>query len=223
MLDLDIAKYIDHTILKPQTTEAEIVELCREAKQYGFAAVCVNPCYVNLAAKLLTGTKVKVATVIGFPLGANTMEVKAFEAERAFKEGAQEIDMVINIGALKSGKYDYVQEDIYAVVNVAKNQVPKKLVKVIIETSLLTNEEKEKACQLVLAAGADFVKTSTGFNGGGANLEDVQLMKRVVGEKVKIKASGGIRDVKAALLMIEAGAERLGTSSGVAIVISAQG
>ncbi|KJS22682.1 MAG: deoxyribose-phosphate aldolase [Clostridiaceae bacterium BRH_c20a] len=223
MLNVDIAKYIDHTILKPQTTEAEIVELCREAKQYGFAAVCVNPCYVNLAAKLLTGTKVKVATVIGFPLGANTMEVKAFEAERAFKEGAQEIDMVINIGALKSGKYDYVQEDIYAVVNVAKNQVPKKLVKVIIETSLLTNEEKEKACQLVLAAGADFVKTSTGFNGGGANLEDVQLMKRVVGEKVKIKASGGIRDVKAALLMIEAGAERLGTSSGVAIVISAQG
>ena len=223
MLDLDIAKYIDHTILKPQTTEAEIVELCREAKQYGFAAVCVNPCYVNLAAKLLTGTKVKVATVIGFPLGANTMEVKAFEAERAFKEGAQEIDMVINIGALKSGKYDYVQEDIYAVVNVAKNQVPKKLVKVIIETSLLTNEEKEKACQLALIAGADFVKTSTGFNGGGASLEDVQLMKRVVGEKVKIKASGGIKDVKTALLMIEAGAERLGTSSGVAIVISAQG
>ncbi|KJS80376.1 MAG: deoxyribose-phosphate aldolase [Peptococcaceae bacterium BICA1-8] len=218
MLNVDIAKYIDHTILKPQTTEAEIVELCREAKQYGFAAVCVNPCYVNLAAKLLTGTKVKVATVIGFPLGANTIEVKAFEADRAFKEGAQEIDMVINIGALKAGKYDYVQEDIHAVVNAAKIQVPKKLVKVIIETNLLTNEEKEKACELVLAAGADFVKTSTGFNGGGANLEDVHLMKRVVGEKVKIKASGGIRDVKTALLMIEAGAERIGTSSGVAIV-----
>jgi len=218
MLDFEIAKYIDHTILKPQATEAEIVELCCEAKQYGFAAVCVNPYYVNIAAKMLTGTEVKVAAVIGFPLGANTMEVKAYEAEQAFKEGAQEVDMVINVGALKSGKYDYVREDIQAVINVAKIQVPKKLVKVIIETSLLTNEEKEKACRLTLTAGADFVKTSTGFSGGGATLEDVQLMKQVVGDKVKIKASGGVRDKKTALLMIEAGAERIGTSSGVAIV-----
>lgn len=218
MTNFEIAKYIDHTLLKPQATEEGIIELCREAKEYKFAAVCVNPCHVNLAAKLLTGTTVKVATVVGFPLGANTKEVKAFEAERAFKEGAQEADMVINIGALKAGFYEAVREDIQAVVNVAKNQVPKKIVKVIIETSLLTEEEKVKACQLALVAGADFVKTSTGFNGGGATLEDVQLMKKAVEDKVKIKASGGVRDLKTAQQMLAAGADRIGTSSGVDIV-----
>jgi len=218
MSEVQIAKYIDHTALKPQTTEEEIIKLCCEAKEYKFAAVCVNPCYVNLAAKLLTGTTVKIATVIGFPLGANTKEVKAFEAERAFKEGAQEVDMVINIGAIKSGRVEDVREDIEAVVHVAKNQVPKKIVKVIIETGLLTDEEKRKACQLAVAAGADFVKTSTGFNGGGATIEDIQLMKEAVGAKLKIKASGGIRDYKTALAMLDAGADRIGTSSGIAIV-----
>lgn len=218
MSDSGIAKYIDHTILKPQTTEAEIIELCREAKEHRFAAVCVNPCYVNVAAKLLIGTTVKVATVIGFPLGANATEVKAFEAERAFSDGAQEVDMVINVGALKSGHYQTVKEDIQAVVNVSKNQVPKKVVKAIIETGLLTDEEKVTACQLALAAGADFVKTSTGFNGGGATVEDVRLMRQAVDDKVKIKASGGVRDEITARKLLEAGADRIGTSSGVVIV-----
>lgn len=219
MTDLEIAKYIDHTILKPEAREEDILELCREAKENKFSAVCVNPYYVSVAAKFLTGTGVKVATVVGFPLGVTTKETKAYEAEQAFQAGAREVDMVINIGALKSGAYETVKEDILAVVNVAKNQVPKRTVKVIIETCLLTNPEKEKACQLALDAGADFVKTSTGFNGGGATLEDIQLMKKVVGNKAKIKASGGIRDLKTALTFIKAGADRIGTSSGVAIVM----
>jgi deoxyribose-phosphate aldolase len=219
-LRMQIAKYIDHTLLKPQSTEKEIIQLCREAKEAGFYAVCVNPCYVNLAAKLLTGTTIKVASVIGFPLGATSKEVKAFEAEWAFKNGAHEVDMVINIGALKDGHDEVVLEDILAVVSVAKNQIPKKVVKVIIETGLLTPEEKIKACQLIIASGADFVKTSTGFNGGGATLEDIKIIKQAVEEKVKIKASGGIRDYKTARAMLDAGANRLGTSSGVAIIKS---
>ena len=215
-----LAQYIDHTLLKPQSTEKEIIELCREAKEYGFYAVCVNPCFVNLAAKLLTGTKVKVAGVVGFPLGATLQEIKAMEAELAFKSGAQEVDMVMNIGALKGGHYDQVVGDIQAVVDVAKKQVLKRIVKVIIETGLLTHEEKVKACQLVIAAGADFVKTSTGFNGGGATLEDIAIIKQTTEGKVKIKASGGIRDYKSARAMLDAGADRIGTSSGVAIVTS---
>ncbi len=215
-----LAQYIDHTLLKPQSTEKEIIELCREAKEYGFYAVCVNPCFVNLAAKLLTGTKVKVASVVGFPLGATLQEIKAMEAKLAFKSGAQEVDMVMNIGALKGGHYDQVVGDIQAVVDVAKKQVPKRIVKVIIETGLLTHEEKVKACQLVIAAGADFVKTSTGFNGGGATLEDIAIIKQTTEGKVKIKASGGIRDYKSARAMLDAGADRIGTSSGVAIVTS---
>ncbi|MGI6224623.1 MAG: deoxyribose-phosphate aldolase [Peptococcales bacterium] len=220
MSRLEIAKYIDHTLLKPEANEKDIIQLCREAKDYQFYAVCVNPCYVNLAAKLLTGTAVKIATVIGFPLGANIKEVKAFEAEQAFKAGAQEVDMVINIGALKSGNFEVVKEDIQVVVDVAKDQVPKKVVKVIIETGLLNDIEKVKACELALAAGADFVKTSTGFSGSGAILTDIQLMRKVVGDKAQIKASGGIRDLKTAQEFISVGANRIGTSSGVAIVTS---
>ncbi|NLT95810.1 MAG: deoxyribose-phosphate aldolase [Clostridia bacterium] len=214
-----INQYIEHTLLKPQSTEREIIELCREAKEYGFYAVCVNPWFVNLAAKLLTGTKVKVVGVVGFPLGATLKEVKALEAEQVFKKGAHEVDMVMNIGALKGGNYEEVVQDIQAVVDVAKNQVPKKVVKVIIETGLLTHEEKIKACQLVIAAGGDFVKTCTGFNGGAA-LEDIEIIKQATEGKVKIKASGGIKDFKTAQAMLEAGADRLGTSSGVAIIKS---
>ncbi|MFZ7103464.1 MAG: deoxyribose-phosphate aldolase [Peptococcaceae bacterium] len=215
---MEIAKYIDHTALKPQTSEQEIIELCREAKQYGFAAVCVNPWYVNLAAKLLIGTQVKIAAVVGFPLGATTSGVKVFEAGQAFQDGAHEVDMVMNIGALKSGKDAIVQEDIRAVVKAAKNEVPKKLVKVIIETNLLSRQEKMTACRLAVEAGADFVKTSTGFSGGGATVEDVKLMREVAGSKALVKASGGIKDLKTALSMIEAGACRIGTSSGLAIM-----
>jgi len=218
MSNIDIAKYIDHTALKPETREIEIIELCREAKQYGFAAVCLNPCYVNLAAKLLTGTAVKVATVIGFPLGATTTEAKAFETEQAFKAGAHEVDMVMNIGALKEGKDEFVKSDIKAVVNIAKSQVPKKLVKVIIETCLLTEEEKIRACLLAVETGVDFVKTSTGFSSGGATIEDVKLIKKTAGDKASVKASGGIKSFSAALAMIEAGADRIGASAGVAIV-----
>lgn len=219
MPDMEIAQYIDHTALKPPTGEKEIIELCREAKQYGFAAVCLNPCFVNLANKLLTGTMVKVATVVGFPLGATTTEVKVFEAEQAFQAGAHEVDMVMNIGALKEGKEEFVQSDIAAVVNIAKSQIPKKTVKVIIETGLLTKEEKEKACLLVIAAGADFVKTSTGFSGSGATIADIKFIKKVVGNKAQIKASGGIKDYSTALAMLKAGATRIGTSSGVEVAM----
>lgn len=214
----EIARYIDHTALKPQTTEKEIIQLCKEAKEYNFAAVCVNPCYVNLAAKLLIGTKVKVATVIGFPLGAETSQAKAFAARDALQNGAHEIDMVINLGALKTGRLDIVKEDIQMVVKGCQKEDAKGLVKVIIETCLLSKAEKETACRLALEAGADFVKTSTGFAGGGATVEDVKLMKEIVGQNAGVKASGGIRDLQKTLLLIEAGADRIGTSSGVAIV-----
>ncbi len=212
-----LAAMIDHTLLKPQTTEAEIIELCREAKQYNFASVCINPTHVNLAHKLLTGTTVKVCTVIGFPLGANTPEVKAYEAKDALANGARELDMVINIGALKRGDYNLVLEDIQGVVAVAKEQ-PGVLLKVIIETSLLSDEEKVKACQLAVQAGADFVKTSTGFSGGGATVGDIQLMRQTVGPQIGVKASGGVRNLQDAMAMIEAGATRIGASSGVAII-----
>lgn len=209
-----ILSMIDHTILKPEATKEMVRVLCEEAIEYEFAAVCVNPFYVKYSKELLKGSNIKIATVIGFPLGANTSSVKAFETEDAIKNGADEIDMVINVGALKSKDYSIVKEDISAVVEAAKN---KALVKVIIETSLLNHEEKIKACQLAMDAGADFVKTSTGFSTGGATVEDIKLMKEVVGDKLKIKASGGIRDLENANKMIQAGANRLGASSGVKI------
>src|SRR5690554_90741 len=206
---------IDHTILKPDAKKDEIQALCQEAKEFCFYAVCVNPYYVSLCKDLLEGSKVKIATVIGFPLGANTSDIKALETKKAIDDGADEIDMVINIGALKDGDYGVVRDDIKAVVEAAKDRAR---VKVIIETSLLTDDEKIKACELSLEAGADFVKTSTGFSTGGATVEDVKLMKSVVKDKMEIKASGGVRDFETARKMIEAGARRIGTSSGVKIV-----
>lgn len=212
---MNIAKMIDHTLLKANTTKAQIVQLCEEAKEYGFASVCVNPTWVATAAELLKGTDVKVCTVIGFPLGANTPETKAFETKDAIEKGATEVDMVINIGALKDGDDELVERDIRAVVEAAKG---KALVKVIIETCLLSEEEKVRACRLAVQAGADYVKTSTGFSTGGATVEDIALMRKTVGPNIGVKASGGVRDLQGAEAMIEAGATRIGTSSGVAIV-----
>jgi deoxyribose-phosphate aldolase len=211
----NIAKMIDHTILKADTKKEQIVSICQEAKQYGFASVCVNPTWVELAAELLKGTDVKVCTVIGFPLGANTPETKAFETKDAIEKGATEVDMVINIGALKDKNDELVERDIRAVVEAAKG---KALTKVIIETCLLTEEEKVRACELAVKAGADYVKTSTGFSTGGATVEDVALMRKTVGPDIGVKASGGVRDAQGAKAMIDAGATRIGASSGVAIV-----
>lgn len=212
---MNVAKLIDHTLLKPAATAADIVKLAEEAKQYGFASVCVNPDWVALAAKTLQGSDVKVCTVIGFPLGATTTAVKVFETENAIANGAGEVDMVIAVGRLKAGEDEAVAADIRAVVAAAKG---KALVKVIIETCLLTEAEKERACRLAVAAGADYVKTSTGFSTGGATAEDVALMRRVVGEQVGVKASGGVRDANDVAAMLAAGASRIGASSGVAIV-----
>ena len=215
---IDIAKYIDHTNLKPYATADDIIKLCDEAIEYGFYAVCVNPYRVRLAKEYLRERKadVKVASVIGFPLGATPTEVKVFEARKALEDGADELDMVINIGALKDRDYEYVKNDIAEVVKVAHEKGAK--VKVIIETCYLTEEEKVKACELAKEAEADFVKTSTGFGTGGATVEDVRLMRRVVGSEMGVKAAGGIRTYEQALKMIEAGANRIGTSSGVRIV-----
>ena len=212
---MSIAKLIDHTVLKPQTTEADVRKLCAEAAQYGFASVCVNPCWVSLCAELLQGTSVAVCTVIGFPLGANTAAVKAFEAAEAIRQGATEVDMVLNVGAMKDGDYDLVRADIAAVVEAAKG---KALVKVILETCLLTEEEKRIACRLAKEAGADYVKTSTGFSTCGATVEDIALMRAEVGPDMGVKASGGIRDYAAAQAMVQAGASRIGASAGVQIV-----
>ena len=209
-----IARSIDHTLLKPDATIAKIQNLVEEAILHRFYSVCVNPSYVATCAELLKGTGVQVCTVVGFPLGANSSATKAFETSHAIKDGADEIDMVINIGALKSQKLLLVEEDIRDVVAAAEG----KIVKVIIETSLLTNEEKVIACQLAEKAGANFVKTSTGFNGGGATIEDIILMKESVSSSIAIKASGGIKDLETAKRMIAAGASRLGTSAGVAIL-----
>jgi len=210
-----IAKMIDHTALKANVTKDQIVTLCEEAKQYQFASVCVNPTWVETASEILTGTDVKVCTVIGFPLGANTPETKAFETKDAISNGATEIDMVINIGALKDGNLELVEKDIRAVIEAAKGSA---LTKVIIETSLLTDDEKVKACEIAVRAGADFVKTSTGFSTGGATIEDIKLMRQTVGPTIGVKASGGVRDAQGAKDMIEAGATRIGASSGVEIV-----
>ncbi|VUX01214.1 Deoxyribose-phosphate aldolase 1 [Streptococcus pasteurianus] len=209
-----INRYIDHTLLKPESTQTQIDKLIAEAVEYQFASVCVNPTWVSYAAKALKGTEVNVCTVIGFPLGANTSSVKAFETKDAVANGADEIDMVINIGQLKSGQYDAVEADIRAVVEASGD----KLVKVIIETCLLTDGEKVKACQLRVAAGADYVKTSTGFSTAGANIADVTLMRKTVGPNIGVKAAGGTRSYADAEAFIKAGATRIGTSAGVAIV-----
>lgn len=211
---MKLNKYIDHTLLKPDASQEQIETLIEEAKKYDFASVCVNPTWVNFAAQALKATYVKVCTVIGFPLGANTPELKAFETSDAIQNGANEIDMVINIGALKSRNFDLVERDIRAVVESAKGT----LVKVIIETCLLTDDEKVKACQIAQKAGADFVKTSTGFSTGGATVEDVALMRKTVGPDMGVKASGGARSYEDALAFIKAGATRIGASSGVAIM-----
>jgi deoxyribose-phosphate aldolase len=210
-----IGKMIDHTLLKPDATKDQIHTLCLEAKEYSFASVCVNPTWVHYSAGLLKGTDVKICTVIGFPLGSNTPETKAFEAKNAIENGAEEVDMVINISALKSGDFELVERDIRAVTEAAKG---KALTKVIIETCLLNDDEKVRACEIAVKAGTDYVKTSTGFSTGGATPEDIALMRKTVGAHIGVKASGGVRSVEDAKSMIEAGATRIGASSGVKIV-----
>ncbi|MGE4282096.1 MAG: deoxyribose-phosphate aldolase [Clostridia bacterium] len=205
---------IDHTILKAAATSEQVRVLCKEAKDNHFAAVCVNPCHVKLAAQELKETDIKVAVVIGFPLGANTSDVKAYEAEKAVDDGAHELDMVINIGALKEGNIQLVESDIRAVVNAGRGAV----VKVIIEVCYLTGEEKVMACRLAQSAGAHYVKTSTGFGPSSATKEDIAVMRQTVGEVMKVKAAGGIRNLEDAITMIEAGANRIGTSAGLAIM-----
>ena len=217
---MNIARFIDHTLLKPEATTQQIEQLCREALTYNFASVCINPTYVKLAAELLHGSDVDVCTVVGFPLGANITATKVFETEQALHDGATEIDMVINIGALKSGNEALVEHDIAEIVSKSHNRGA--ICKVIIETALLTEEEKIKACQLAKKVGADFVKTSTGFSSSGANVDDVALMRRTVGPDIGVKASGGIRTLADAKNMIAAGANRLGVSAGVKIVKEAQ-
>ncbi|RDY28569.1 deoxyribose-phosphate aldolase [Romboutsia weinsteinii] len=209
-----IANMIDHTILKAFTTKEEVVKICSEAKEHGFFSVCINPTHIQLAKKELEGSDVKVCTVIGFPLGANTPEVKAFETKDAIAKGADEVDMVINIGALKDKNYDLVFEDIKAVVDAADK---KALVKVIIETCYLTDEEKIKACEVAVKAGTDYVKTSTGFGTGGSTPADIKIMRDTVGSEIGVKASGGVRCEKDAIAVIEAGASRIGASASIAI------
>ena len=211
---MNLNKYIDHTVLKADTPKAKVQQIIDEAIQYDFMSVCINPTWVSFAAEKLAATDVKVCTVIGFPLGANTSTVKAFEAAEAIKNGADEVDMVINIGAAKDGDWDLVESDIQAVVDASKDVTTK----VIIETSLLTDEEKVKACQAAVRAGADFVKTSTGFSTAGATVADIALMRQTVGPDLGVKASGGVRSIADAQAMIEAGATRLGTSNGVDIM-----
>ncbi len=213
-----IAAMIDHTLLKPEATPAQIEKLCAEAAEYHFASVCVNPVYIPLAARLLKGTGVKVCCVVGFPLGAIAPEQKAAEAASCATMGAEELDMVIHVGAAKAGDWALVQRDIEGVVKAAAGHT----VKVIIETCLLTDEEKVKACEAAKAAGAHFVKTSTGFSTGGATTHDIALMRKTVGPEMGVKASGGIRDYETAMAMIEAGANRIGASAGIAIVAAAE-
>ena len=210
----NIAKMIDHTVLKAFSTREDVIKVCKEAKEYGFFSVCINPTYIELAKKELEGSTVKVCTVIGFPLGANTSEVKAFETKDAIAKGAHEVDMVINIGALKDKDYDLVYKDIKAVVDAANKEA---LVKVIIETCYLTDEEKKIACELSVKAGADYVKTSTGFGTGGSTPEDIKLMRDVVGPNIGVKASGGVRTTEDAIKVIDAGASRIGASASISI------
>jgi deoxyribose-phosphate aldolase len=212
---MNLAKYIDHTILKPNVLKADVVKVCDEAKEHGFFSVCVNPYYVKLVADELKGSDVKVTSVIGFPLGSNTSEIKALETKRSIADGANEIDMVINVSALKDKEYEYVLNDIKTVVDALEG---KAILKVILETCLLTEEEKIKGCELSVEAGAHFVKTSTGFSTGGATVEDIALMRKVVGPEIGVKASGGVRDAEGAKAVIDAGATRIGASSSVLIV-----
>ncbi len=212
---MELAKYIDHTLLKPESTRADIARVCEEAKHYNTASVCVNPFWIGYVAELLKGTDIKPCCVIGFPLGATPSCVKAFETVQAINDGAKEVDMVINIGALRGAEFETVYEDIKAVVTAAAG---KALVKVIIETCLLTDEQKAIACKLAKQAGADFVKTSTGFSTGGATVEDVKLMRETVGPEMGVKASGGIRSKADAEAMIAAGATRIGASSSKKII-----
>jgi len=214
--DISLAGMIDHTLLKPDATSDKIAQLCFEARKYHFASVCVNPTHVKLCADLLRGSEVKVCTVIGFPLGATATEVKAFETRNALDNGATEIDMVINIGALKAGELDLVAKDIRAVVETG--HAAEALVKVIIETALLTDEEKVTACLLAKEAGADYVKTSTGFSGGGATVHDIELMRKTVGPTLGVKASGGVHSREEAEALVAAGATRIGASAGVKII-----
>ncbi|PFO03664.1 deoxyribose-phosphate aldolase [Bacillus sp. AFS076308] len=215
MVVTNIAAMIDHTLLKADATKKQIETLCQEARDHKFFSVCVNPAWVSTAKELLNGSGVKICTVIGFPLGATTTETKAFETKNVIDLGADEVDMVIPIGALKDGNDQLVEQDIRAVVEVAKDRA---LTKVIIETSLLTDEEKKRACELAVKAGADFVKTSTGFSGGGATAEDIALMRQTVGPNIGVKASGGVRSTQDALSLMEAGATRIGASASVAII-----
>lgn len=219
--DLSMARLIDHTLLKPDASAAEIAQLCREAREYHFASVCVNSAYVPLCADLLKGSDVAVCTVVGFPLGASPAEVKAYEAQLAIQNGAGEIDMVMNIGALKSRDVKALHHDIGSVVKTS--HAHNVICKVILETSKLTDEEKVIACQVSKMAGADFVKTSTGFGGGGATADDVALMRKVVGPEIGVKASGGVRNFADAQAMVKAGATRIGASAGVAIVKAERG
>lgn len=213
---MKLNKYIDHTLLKAAATEAQIIKLCQDALQYDFYAICVNGCHIPLAAKQLNGSDVKIASVVGFPLGAMSPQAKAFEAQNAIENGANEIDMVISIGALKDAKYDDVFSELSQLADLCHSHDA--ALKVILETCLLTDEEIIKACELCVKANADFVKTSTGFDAGGATIEDIKLMKRAVSGKAKIKASGGIRTLQDALKFIDAGADRLGCSAGVTIM-----
>lgn len=216
----ELAKYIDHTQLKPDTTVEKINKVIQEARDYEFASVCINPHWVAHCYDLLKNTPVKVCTVIGFPLGATSTESKVFETKQAIKDGATEVDMVINVGELKANNDEFVEQDIEAVVQAAKGNA---LTKVIIETSLLTEDEKIRACKLAKEANADFVKTSTGFSGGGATVEDIQLMRQTVGPEMGVKASGGVRDLASTKAMIKAGATRIGASAGIDIVSGNQG
>jgi deoxyribose-phosphate aldolase len=218
MTKKQLAKLIDHTLLKPDATKDDIIHLCKEAKKHSFWSVCVNPTYVSLATKILRGSDVKICTVVGFPLGANVSEVKAFETGKTIHDGASEIDMVMNIGALKSHDYELINQDIRKVVERAKAIRKDAVVKVIIETGLLTEDEKVLACRFVKEAGADFVKTSTGLNTSGATVHDVKLIRNTVGPDFGVKASGGIRTYRDAIALVKAGANRIGTSSGVAII-----
>ncbi len=211
---MELNSYIDHTILKAEATTQEVKKLCEEAKQYKFASICVNTCFTELVSSELKGSDVKTCVVVGFPLGAMSTEAKAFEAKTAVAKGAQEVDMVINVGMLKEKNYDFVLQDIKAVVNASRPAI----VKVILETCLLTDEEKVKACQLSVEAGAAFVKTSTGFSTSGATSEDIALMRKTVGKDIGVKASGGVRTKEDALKMIEAGASRIGASASIKIV-----
>ncbi len=211
-----MAKMIDHTLLKQNASEDQIKKLCAEAKEYGFWSVCINPCYVALCAEELKGSDVKVCTVVGFPLGASTTETTVFQSVEAIKNGASEIDMVINVGAIKSGNWDFVYNDIKAVADAVKANGG--LLKVILETCLLTDDEKVKACEISKKAGADFVKTSTGFSTGGATVDDIRLMRNAVGPDMGVKASGGIHNSAEALAMAEAGASRIGASAGIEIL-----